>query len=433
MTNPHSPLADRIRPQTLGEFVGQGHIIGPGKPLTRQIESDQIPSLIFWGPPGTGKTTLASLIAKKTRSHFHHLSAVLSGVKDLREIIQTSERDWKLHDKRTLLFVDEIHRWNKAQQDALLPHIENGTITLIGATTENPSFEVIAPLLSRTKVYVLEPLTEKNIIHLLQRALADRERGLGNFGLVTDEEVLAFIAQTSDGDARRALNTLEIASTLLLEQNNKKMTREDVAQALQKKNLLYDKSGEEHYNQISAFIKSMRGSDPDAAVYWLPRMLEAGEDPLFLARRMIIFASEDIGNADPEALPLAIAAMQAFHFIGLPEGWIPLSQAVTYLASAPKSNASYMAYKNALTDIQEQGSLPAPLHLRNAHTRLMKNLGYGKDYQYPHDFENHYVVETYLPEALKGRHYYKPTLQGHEKVIHQWLETLRKKNESRSR
>ena len=427
MATSHSPLADRMRPQTMEEFVGQEHIAGPGKPLTQQIEGDRVPSLIFWGRPGTGKTTLAFLIAQKTKSQFHSMSAVLSGVKELREIIQTAQSDWKLNDQKSILFVDEIHRWNKAQQDALLPHIENGTVTLIGATTENPSFEVIAPLLSRTKVYVLEPLTENHLVTLLKRALIDTPKGLGPSKLECEDKALNYMAQTADGDARRALNTLEISAGLVAEKKKKMITLKDVEEALQKKSLLYDKAGEEHYNQISAFIKSMRGSNPDAAVYWLARMLEAGEDPLFLARRMVIFASEDIGNADPKALPLAMAAMQAFHFVGLPEGWIPLSQAVTYLASAPKSNASYMAYKKAKGDIEEYGALATPKHLRNAPTRLMKDLDYGKGYQYPHDFEGHYVVENYLPEKLKNKRYYEPTQQGYERAIREHLENLRKK------
>ncbi len=424
------PLADRMRPAALDELVGQENLVGPNKPLRRQIETDQVPSLILWGPPGTGKTTLARVIAHHTKSNFHALSAVLTGVKDLKEVIDLAKRGQRFEGKKAILFVDEIHRWNKAQQDALLPHIEDGTITLIGATTENPSFEVIGPLLSRTKVYVLQPLTEEQLSRIVRRALEDKDRGLGALKLKIDDEALAFIAATSDGDARRALNTLEICLTLL-PKNEPRITKNAAEQALQKKSLLYDKSGEEHYNLISAFIKSMRGSDPDAAVYWLARMLEAGEEPLFLARRMVIFASEDVGNADPQAIQVAVSAMQAFDFVGMPEGWIPLAQAATYLASAPKSNASYMAYLNAKADIEREGYLPAPLAIRNAPTPLMKDLQYGKGYKYPHDFEGHVVDQDYLPEKLKGRRYYEPTSIGYEAEIKKRLEDARKATKER--
>ncbi|MBI3541009.1 MAG: replication-associated recombination protein A [Deltaproteobacteria bacterium] len=398
----HAPLADRMRPDTLDEVIGQQEIIGPGKSLRKQIEADRVPSLILWGPPGSGKTTLARVIAHHTKASFHSLSAVLSGVKELKEIIDIAKREQRLNGKKTILFMDEIHRWNKSQQDSLLPHMEDGTITLMGATTENPSFAVISPLLSRAKVYVLESLTEKDLEAVIQRALQDKEKGLGKMELSLAEDALRFMIETSDGDARRALNTVEIASGL----SEKNIDIKTVEEALQKKSLLYDKSGEEHYNLISAFIKSMRGSDADAAVYYLARMLEAGEEPLFLARRMVIFASEDVGNADPQALQVAIGAMQSFQFVGMPEGWIPLAQAATYLATAPKSNASYVAYLKAKEDVQKEGALPTPKHIRNAPTKLMKELGYGKGYKYPHDYEGGKVQQDYLPEKLRGRKYY---------------------------
>ncbi|HSA58540.1 MAG TPA: replication-associated recombination protein A [bacterium] len=413
-----------MRPETLDELVGQEDLVGPGRPLRRQIETDQVPSLILWGPPGTGKTTLARVIAHHTRSSFHALSAVLTGVKELKEVIELARRQQRFEGQKSILFVDEIHRWNKAQQDALLPHIEDGTITLIGATTENPSFEVIGPLLSRTKVYVLGPLAEEELSRIVRRALEDKVRGLGALKLKIDDEALDFVAATSDGDARRALNTVEICATLL-PKNDPRITKNVAEQALQKKSLLYDKAGEEHYNVISAFIKSMRGSDPDAAVYWLARMLEAGEEPLFLARRMVIFASEDVGNADPQAIQVAVAAQQSFDFVGMPEGWIPLAQAATYLACAPKSNASYLSYLKAKEDIVKEGYLPTPLHLRNAPTKLMKDLKYGKDYKYPHDFEGQVVAQDYLPEKLRGRRYYEPTENGYEAEIKKRLRDVR--------
>ncbi|MBI1910133.1 MAG: replication-associated recombination protein A [Deltaproteobacteria bacterium] len=402
------PLAEKMRPEKLEDFIGQEHLVGPGRPLCQQILKDQIPSLIFWGPPGSGKTTLARLIAKQTKASFHGLSAVLSGVKELKEIVERAQTDLKLHGRKTLLFIDEIHRWNKAQQDALLPHIENGTIILIGATTENPSFEVIGPLLSRTKVYTLRPLTEEELKKIIKRALPAEA--------TMEPKALDFIISSSDGDARRALNTLEIAIGLITSPPPPLITLSIVEQAVQKKSLLYDKAGEEHYNLISAFIKSMRGSDPDAAIYYLARMLEAGEEPLFLCRRMVIFASEDIGNADPQAIQVAVSTMQAFDFVGMPEGWIPLAQCATYLASAPKSNASYLAYKKAKADIAETGHQPVPKHLRNAPTALMKAEGYGE----------HSIKEEYLPEKLRGRKYYKPTENGHEKEIRRYLESLKK-------
>ena len=436
-----SPLADRMRPRMLSEIAGQGHLIGPGKPLSALIEADTVPSIIFWGPPGTGKTTLARIIAGKTRARFHHLSAVLSGVTDLRAIIKEARASRSLSGRPNILFVDEIHRWNKAQQDALLPHVEDGTITLIGSTTENPSFEVIGPLLSRTKVYVLESIEAEAIAELVRRALADEDRGLGSQGVSADDEAIRFMAESAAGDARRALNTLEIAADLVSQSSNEsrvtghgsRVTIEVVEAALQRKSLLYDKKGEEHYNVISAFIKSMRGSDPDAAVYYLARMLEAGEDPLFVARRMVIFASEDVSNADPHAVQVAISCMQSFDFVGMPEGWIPLAQCATYLASSPKSNASYMSYKRALADVNEHGALPTPKHIRNAPTKLMEDLGYGRDYKYAHDFEGHFVPgEQYLPDKLKGKRYYEPTDIGYEKNISERLKGWRNKAKDKS-
>ncbi|MFH1830886.1 MAG: replication-associated recombination protein A [Pseudomonadota bacterium] len=425
--NLKAPLAERMRPRTLDEVAGQGHLLGDSKPLTALIQADTIPSIIFWGPPGTGKTTLARIIAKHTKARFHHLSAVLSGVSDLRNIIKEARGSRSLTGKPNILFVDEIHRWNKAQQDALLPHVEDGTLILIGSTTENPSFEVIGPLLSRTKVYVLEPISAEEIKNVVKRALKDKERGLGNTNTKLNEDALDFISQAASGDARRALNTLEITADLAAE-TKKRININLVEAALQKKSLLYDKKGEEHYNVISAFIKSMRGSDPDAAVYYLARMLEAGEDPLFVARRMVIFASEDVSNADPHAVQVAISCMQSFDFVGMPEGWIPLAQCATYLATAPKSNASYAAYKRALNDIEEHGALSVPKHLRNAPTKLMKELDYGKNYKYAHDFEGHFVSgEQYLPDELKSKRYYEPTTNGYEKNIAERLKAWKTK------
>lgn len=421
------PLADRMRPRKLEEFVGQEHLVGPDKILRRLVDNKELISLIFWGPPGVGKTTLASIVAQATDAHFVAFSAVLSGVKDIREVIEDAGNQLKYSGKKTILFVDEIHRFNKAQQDAFLHHVEDGTITLIGATTENPSFEVNAPLLSRCKVLVLEQLTEDHISAIMTNAVRDKERGLGYMNAEIHNDAFAFIANLSQGDARVALNTLE-ASVMLAKpsQDGKRMITLEIAQeAMQRKALLYDKGGEEHYNVISAFIKSLRGSDPDAALYWLARMLDAGEDPLFIARRMIIFASEDIGNADPVALQLAVATKDAFHFVGLPEGWIPLAQCVTYLACAPKSNASYMAYFEAMKDVKEKGALSVPFHIRNAPTKLMKDLGYGMGYKYPHSFGG-YVELVYLPDELQGREYYKPTDNGFDKVIKERLEFYKK-------
>ncbi|HHD11200.1 MAG TPA: replication-associated recombination protein A, partial [Deltaproteobacteria bacterium] len=369
--------------------------------LRRIIEQGELPSLIFWGPPGSGKTTLSRLIAQKMKADFVEFSAVVSGISDIKKVIERAKTN-KLYGRRTILFVDEIHRFNRTQQDAFLPHVEEGTITLIGATTENPSFEVTSPLLSRCKVLTLEPLSKEEIREILLRALTDTERGLGSLKIEVDEDAMALLCEYSYGDARKALNLLEAASML----GEKRITKEVVKEALQKETLLYDKSGEEHYNLISAFIKSMRGSDADAAVYWLCRMVEAGEDPLFIARRMVIFASEDIGNADPKALPLAIATKDAVDFVGMPEGWIPLAHCATYLARAPKSNASYKAYLKAREDVKKFGPLPVPLHLRCAPTELMKKLGYGRGYKYPHDYKDKKPKQQYLPDKLKDRKYY---------------------------
>jgi putative ATPase len=425
-----APLADRVRPRSFEEFVGQEHLIAPGKPLRQAIENDCLHSMIFWGPPGSGKTTLAKIIAGKTRAHFVFFRAVTSGIPELRQVIKEAQDQLKFHKKRTILFVDEIHRLNKTQQDAFLPHVEDGSFILIGATTENPSFEVIKALLSRCQIYILNPLSEENIRTILERALKDPHRGLGKYRVQLEESALNWMAHMANGDARIALNNLE-AAVLNTEPNSEGLrilTVKRLEEVLGHKALVYDKSGEEHYNVISAFIKSLRGSDPDAAVYYLARMLAAGEDPLFIARRMVILASEDIGNADPQALLIAVAAMEAVQFVGLPEAQLNLAQAATYLATAPKSNASYRALKEAQADIKQTGALPVPLHLRNAPTPFMKELGYGKEYLYAHDFEGNYVEQAYLPEELKDRKYYHPSENGYEQKIQERLNRLRKKN-----
>ena len=426
-----SPLADRMRPRSVNEFIGQEHLVAEGKLLDRVLKKGEIPSLILWGPPGTGKTTLARIIAESSKAEFVEFSAVLSGVKEIREVIKIAKDNLR-RGKKTVLFVDEIHRFNKAQQDAFLHSVEDGTITLIGATTENPSFEINAPLLSRCKVLVLEGLSPEALNKILCRAMEDPVRGLGSMKAVIDEGVLDFLTDVSAGDARTALNALEAAYMISQEENGTRLvTMEAATEAMQKKALLYDKAGEEHYNVVSAFIKSMRGSDPHAALYWLARMVEAGEDPLFIARRMVIFASEDIGNADPEALRVAINVKDAVDFIGMPEGWIPLAQGVTYLATAPKSNASYMAYLEAVDDVRKHGALPVPLHVRNAPTKLMKGLGYGRGYKYPHSFRGAQVEQDYLPERLKGQEYYKPNDRGCEREIADRLRETKKRKEEK--
>jgi len=424
-----APLADRMRPRTLDEFVGQDHILSQGKVLRQAIESDHLPSMILWGPPGSGKTTLAMIVATTTGAQFLSFSAVLSGVKEIKEVVQEAEEEWRYNKRRTILFVDEIHRFNKAQQDAFLPHVEKGTIILIGATTENPSFEVISPLLSRSKVFTLNSLTEKEIGVILNRALTEKERGLGKYQTAIEPEVIKGICQLADGDARAALNTLEmlVLTTSPDQEGIRQIERENLKEVLQRKAYLYDKSGEEHYNLISALHKSLRGSDPDAALYWLGRMLEAGEDPLYIARRMIRFASEDVGMADPQALQVTVAAQEAFHFVGLPEGNLALAQAAVYLATAPKSNALYTAFQGVQKEVRETENMRGPLHIRNPVTSLMKDLGYGKDYKYPHDYQDHFVEEEYLPENLRGRTYYHPTEQGFEREIKKRLEIWRRK------
>jgi putative ATPase len=426
------PLAERLRPQTLDEFVGQEHLLGPGKLLSGMVQAGKLRSLILWGPPGTGKTTLAQILANSAGAACVHFSAVTSGVKDLKKIIQEAEQLQRA-GKTTVLFVDEIHHFNKAQQDNFLPHVERGTLVLIGATTENPSFEVISPLLSRAQVLVLKTLAPADLEQIVDRGLKDKERGLGKLRLMIAPAAKEFLIQQAQGDCRVALNTLEAAATLAETATQKEIALSHVQEALQQRPLRYDKAGEEHYNVISAFIKSLRGSDPDAALYWMMRMIDAGEDPLFIARRMVIFAAEDIGNADPRALQVAVAAKDAFHFVGLPEGKIPLAQAVTYLATAPKSNASYKAMLAADADVEEYGALSVPIHLRNAPTALMKKLGYGKDYKYAHDYEGHIIDQEHLPIELRERHYYTPAESGYEKQINERLRYWEEKKRERKK
>jgi putative ATPase len=423
------PLADRMRPRSLDEVVGQEHLLGPGRLLQQIAAKGALHSIILWGPPGTGKTTIARLLTETSGAVFKSISAVTAGVAELRDAVDLARRALDLEGKRTVLFIDEIHRWNRAQQDAILPHVESGLITLIGATTENPSFEIIAPLLSRARVLVLQPLSEEDLATLVNRALLDSERGLGAHGLTLDAETLGQLARFAGGDARRALGTLEVAAELTTNTGRRAITAADVMEAAQHRALRYDRAGEEHYNVISAFIKSMRGSDPDAALYWMTRMVEAGEEPLFIARRMVIFASEDIGNADPHALQVAVAVKDAVDFVGMPEGIIPLAQGVTYLAAAPKSNASYRAMMAARTDARERGPLPVPLHLRNAPTPLMRNLRYGEDYKYPHDYEGAITDQAYRPPELEGKLYYSPSDRGYERTIRDYLNQARRGKE----
>jgi putative ATPase len=419
------PLAERMRPETLSEVVGQQHLLGQDKLLRRAITQDRVPSLILWGPPGSGKTTLAQVIARESQARFCTLSAVLSGVPDLRRAVEEAREQERLHGRRTILFVDEIHRFNKAQQDALLPHVERGTVTLIGATTENPSFAVNAALLSRARVFRLEPLQVDDIVALLERALHDPRRGLGELQVEVDIDALQALARASDGDARRALDALDAAAKYAKERGLHALSVEQLSELSGTRELIHDKSGEAHYNVVSAFIKSLRGSDPDAALYWMMRMLEAGEDPRFVLRRMIIFASEDIGNAEPRALSLAIAADQAFARLGMPEGLHPLAQVCTFLAVAPKSNASYVAFSEAQADVKAHGSLEVPMKLRNAVTRPMQEWGYGAGYRYPHSEGGFAEGETYLPTVLAGKHYYRPSDNGEEAAIALRLRKLR--------
>jgi putative ATPase len=428
------PLADRMRPETIEEYVGQLHILGPGKPLRRQIERDELASMILWGPPGSGKTTLAMIVARKTKSDFVRFSAVLSGIREIKDVMAAAEKTRRF-GRRTILFIDEIHRFNRAQQDAFLPYVERGDIVLIGATTENPSFEVNAALLSRTKVYMLSALSTDEVVTLLERAVKDENRGLGAEKVVVSGELLRQIAVFANGDARSAYNTLEasVAAAPRDAEGNATITEKLIEDAIQRKVLLYDKAGEEHFNIISALHKSVRNSDADAALYWLGRMLEAGEDPLYVARRLIRMASEDVGMADPRALEVAVAAMQAVHFVGLPEGDLALAQATVYLALAPKSNALYTGYGEVKSDAQKTVAEPVPLHLRNAVTGLMANFGYGKDYQYAHNSEEKLTDMECLPEGLRGRRYYQPTDQGFEKRLKEKMQAIEEWKQKRGR
>ncbi len=429
------PLAARMRPRSLAEFVGQEHLVGEGRVLRKCIESDQLPSMILWGPPGSGKTTLAYVIANVTKSHFSPLSAVSAGVADLRRIVDEARRRRKLSGQRTVMFIDEIHRFNKTQQDAILPYVENGVVILIGATTENPSFEVISALLSRCRVFTLNSLTDEEVRLIVERAIKDEERGLGKLKVELSEDALAHLVVMSNGDARVALNALEMATQATASEANghRRLSLETIEEALQRRALLYDKDGDQHYDIISALHKSLRGSDPDAALYWLGRMLEAGEDPLYVARRLVRFASEDVGMADPQALMVSVAAQQAVHFIGMPEGSLALAEAVTYLATAPKSNSLYEAYSKVQQDVERSRNEPVPLHLRNPVTNLMREFGYGKGYKYVHDYPGHFVEQQNLPAVLKGKRYYSPSDQGYEKEVRArlkaWWESKREKKD----
>jgi putative ATPase len=424
MKNSTAPLAEKMRPKNLEDFIGQGHITGENSLIRKALEKDTLFSIILWGPPGCGKTSLAKIVAYKTSSVFFEFSAVLSGVKQIREVIDKAEKNLNQGGKRSVLFVDEIHRFNKAQQDAFLPHVENGLITLIGATTQNPSFEIISPLLSRCSVITLNPLSPDSLKNILKKALSNSIIGFGEKNIKFQDKALDYIADIAEGDARFALNTLEAIALNYVEEN-KEITLKKIEEILVKKSFLYDKSGEEHYNLISAFHKSLRGSDPDAALYWLIRMLKSGEDPLYIGRRMVRFASEDIGNADPNALHISLAAVEAYRFLGSPEGELALAQAAIYLGSAPKSAGIYAAFNSAAATVKKNGSLPVPMHIRNAPTKLMKNLGYGKNYKYPHNFKNAHVEETYLPDQLKDNIFYFPTARGYEKIIKDRLDKWR--------
>jgi len=429
---PDAPLADRMRPRTLAEFIGQTEAVGEGSLIQQTIQRQRLFSMIIWGPPGSGKTTLARLIAGASQARFVEFSAVLSGVKDIRHVIQEARQERDLHQRRTLLFVDEIHRFNKAQQDAFLHHVETGLITLIGATTENPSFEVIPALMSRCRVVVLQSHTAETLARIVQQALQDKERGLGRLNLQLASDALAFLVRMADGDARSALNNLEMAAALKENRQGasadgaNRIALADLEAVLQRKALRYDKSGEEHFNLISALHKSLRGSDPDAALYWMARMLAAGEDPLYIARRMVRFASEDIGIADPQALTTALNGRDAYHLLGSPEGELALAQVAVYLATAPKSNAVYMAYKGAQEAVRRHGTLPVPLHLRNAPTRLMKDLDYGAGYRYAHDYEDAFAAQVHLPEGIQNQRYYHPTARGYEKTVKYRLDRWRR-------
>ncbi len=419
-----APLAERMRPSTFDDFVGQEHVVGAERVLRKALAADRLPSFILWGPPGSGKTTLARLVAAATKANFAPVSAVTSGVADLRRIVGEARENQAMHQQKTILFVDEIHRFNKAQQDVILPHVEDGTVTFIGATTENPSFEVISPLLSRCRVFTLEALSPQQVEDIVNRALLDQETGLGKLAADMDPDAMEQLVNVANGDARVALNALETAvfATQPDEEGRRRIDLDTVSDALQRRSPLYDKAGEGHYDTISAFIKSVRGSSPDGALYWLARMIDAGEDPMFLARRLVILAAEDIGLAQPEALAVAVAAQQAVHFLGMPEGRIPLAEATVYLATAPKSNSAYKGLEMALDDVRKRSNEPVPLHLRNAVTGLMRDRGYGKDYRYSHDYEGHFVQQEFLPASLKDRRYYQPGQEGAEKEIKERLE-----------